>query len=51
MKLGLHLPATSWAGGAERLGSTLTEVCEAAEAAGFETMPATAPSVVVATGS
>ena len=41
MKLGLHLPATSWAGGAERLGSTLTEVCEAAEA----------PSVVVATGS
>jgi F420-dependent oxidoreductase-like protein len=38
MKLGLHLPATSWAGGAERLGSTLTEVCEAAEAAGFETI-------------
>jgi hypothetical protein len=36
MKLGLHIPATSWAGGPERLGSTLAQVVEVAEAAGFD---------------
>ncbi len=36
MKLGLHIPATTWAGGAARLGATLTEVVEVAEAAGFD---------------
>lgn len=36
MKLGLHIPATAWAGGAPRLGATLIEVVEAAEAAGFD---------------
>jgi F420-dependent oxidoreductase-like protein len=38
MKLGLHLPETSWAGGAGRLGATLTDVCEAAEATGFDSI-------------
>jgi F420-dependent oxidoreductase-like protein len=38
MKLGLHLPATSWAGGPSRLGSTLAEICVAAEAAGFDSI-------------
>src|SRR5712692_11456270 len=38
MKLGLHIPSTSWTGGAPRLGSKLAEVVEAAEAAGFETI-------------
>jgi F420-dependent oxidoreductase-like protein len=38
MKLGLHIPATSWAGGADGLGSKLAEVVEAAESAGFETI-------------
>ena len=36
MKLGLHIPATSWAGGPPRLSSTLVAICEAAEAAGFD---------------
>src|SRR5579872_6301277 len=36
MKLGLHMPATAWAGGTPRLGATLIEVVEAAEAAGFD---------------
>lgn len=36
MKLGLHIPATNWQGGAARLGPTLAEVVEAAEAAGFD---------------
>lgn len=36
MKIGLHLPATTWQGGARQLGATLTEVVEAAEAAGFD---------------
>jgi F420-dependent oxidoreductase-like protein len=36
MKLGLHIPATAWQGGASRLGPTLAEVVEAAEAAGFD---------------
>ncbi len=38
MKFGLHIPATTWAGGASRLGATLVEVVEAAEAAGFDTI-------------
>jgi F420-dependent oxidoreductase-like protein len=38
MKLGLHIPATTWEGGAARLGATLVEVVEAAEAAGFDTI-------------
>lgn len=36
MRLGLHIPATTWRGGPERFGRTLTEVVEAAEAAGFD---------------
>ncbi len=36
MKLGLHLPQTTWEGGAPRLGPLLGEVVEAAEAAGFD---------------
>ena len=38
MKLGLHIAATKWQGGAARLGPTLGEVAEAAEAAGFDTI-------------
>ena len=34
MKLGLHIPSTSWAGGADRLRSKLAAVVEAAESAG-----------------
>jgi F420-dependent oxidoreductase-like protein len=41
MKLGLHLAATTWEGGARRLGATLTEVVEAAEAAGFDAISLT----------
>jgi F420-dependent oxidoreductase-like protein len=36
MKLGLHIAATTWEGGAPRLGQTLAEIVEAAEAAGFD---------------
>ncbi len=36
MKLGLHIPATSWEGGPSRLGSTLADIAETAEAAGFD---------------
>ena len=36
MKLGLHIPQTSWKGGAARLGPLLGEVVETAEAAGFD---------------
>ncbi len=36
MRLGLHIPATSWEGGPSRLGSTLAAIVEAAEAAGFD---------------
>lgn len=36
MRLGLHIPATSWEGGPSRLGSTLADIVEAAEAAGFD---------------
>jgi hypothetical protein len=43
MKLGLHLAATTWPGGAQHLGATLAEVVEAAEAAGFDAIEKTAP--------
>ena len=36
MKLGLHIPQTTWQGGAARLGPLLGEVVEAAESAGFD---------------
>jgi hypothetical protein len=38
MKLGLHIPATDWQGGAEQLGATLADVVQAGEAAGFDTI-------------
>jgi len=38
MKFGLHIPSTTWAGGAGRLGATLTEIVETAEAAGFHSI-------------
>jgi alkanesulfonate monooxygenase SsuD/methylene tetrahydromethanopterin reductase-like flavin-dependent oxidoreductase (luciferase family) len=38
MKLGLHIASTDWEGGPGRLGATLAEVAEAAEAAGFDTI-------------
>jgi F420-dependent oxidoreductase-like protein len=38
VKLGLHIPSTSWEGGAAGLGSTLAGVVEAAEAAGFDSV-------------
>ena len=36
MKLGLHIPQTSWEGGPPRLGPLLGQVVETAEAAGFD---------------
>src|SRR5438105_6377215 len=36
MKLGLRIVATTWEAGAQRLGPTLVEIVEAAEAAGFD---------------
>ncbi len=36
MKLGLGIVATNWEAGAARLGSTVAEIVEAAEAAGFD---------------
>ncbi len=36
MKLGLHIPQTTWAGGPPGLGPLLAEVVAAAEAAGFD---------------
>jgi F420-dependent oxidoreductase-like protein len=36
VKLGLHIAATDWQGGPRRLGSTLAEVVQGAEAAGFD---------------
>ena len=36
MKLGLHIPQTTWEGGPSRLGPLLGEVVTAAEAAGFD---------------
>jgi len=38
VKLGLHIPATAWEGGASRLGATLAEIVEVAEAVGFDTI-------------
>jgi F420-dependent oxidoreductase-like protein len=38
VKLGLHIPSTTWDGGAPRLGPTLAEVVQAAEAAGFDSI-------------
>lgn len=38
MKLGLHIPETTWRGGAGGLRRTLRDVVEAAEAAGFDTI-------------
>jgi len=36
VKLGLHIPQTTWEGGPPRLGSLLGKVAETAEAAGFD---------------
>ena len=36
MKLGLHIASTTWAGGAARLGPTLADVVETADAVGFD---------------
>jgi alkanesulfonate monooxygenase SsuD/methylene tetrahydromethanopterin reductase-like flavin-dependent oxidoreductase (luciferase family) len=36
VKLGLHIPETSWKGGAPHLGARLREVVHSAEAAGFD---------------
>ena len=41
MKLGLHIASTNWQDGAPRLGPTLTEVVEAADASGFDTISVT----------
>src|SRR5438034_363723 len=41
MKLGLSIAATNWEGGAPRLGPTLVEIVEAAEAAGFDVISVT----------
>lgn len=38
MKLGLHIPAVSWAGGAAHLAASLVEIAGAAEEAGFDTI-------------
>jgi len=38
VKLGLHLPSTTWESGPQRLGSKLAEVVQAAEAAGFDSI-------------
>jgi F420-dependent oxidoreductase-like protein len=38
VKLGLHIPSTTWDGGAPRLGARLAEVVEAAESAGFDSI-------------
>jgi F420-dependent oxidoreductase-like protein len=38
MRLGLHIPETTWKGGAARLGPSLQEVVETAEAVGFDTI-------------
>ena len=38
MKLGLHIPETSWQGGPPRLGTVMRDVVQAGEAAGFETI-------------
>jgi F420-dependent oxidoreductase-like protein len=38
MKVGLHIPATSWSDGPANLGSTLATICQATEAAGFDSI-------------
>jgi alkanesulfonate monooxygenase SsuD/methylene tetrahydromethanopterin reductase-like flavin-dependent oxidoreductase (luciferase family) len=38
MRLGLHIPSTTWEGGASRLGGTLAEIVQVAEAVGFDTI-------------
>jgi F420-dependent oxidoreductase-like protein len=38
MRLGLHIPATTWQGGAPNLGAMMRDVVQAAEAAGFHTI-------------
>jgi F420-dependent oxidoreductase-like protein len=38
MRLGLHIPETSWRGGAPELRTVLREVVQAGEAAGFDTI-------------
>jgi F420-dependent oxidoreductase-like protein len=41
MKLGMHIAMTNWEGGAARLGPTLLEAVEAADAAGFDAISVT----------
>jgi F420-dependent oxidoreductase-like protein len=41
LKLGLGIVSTAWEGGARRLGPTLVEIVEAAEAAGFDVISVT----------
>jgi alkanesulfonate monooxygenase SsuD/methylene tetrahydromethanopterin reductase-like flavin-dependent oxidoreductase (luciferase family) len=41
VKLGLHIAATNWRGGPERLGETLAHAAETAEAAGFDAISVT----------
>src|SRR5947208_10159169 len=41
MKLGVHIAATHWEGGAPPLGPTLVEIVESAEAAGFDAISVT----------
>ena len=38
VKIGLHIPATSWQGGPATLGSTLEQIVEVAEAVGFDSI-------------
>jgi F420-dependent oxidoreductase-like protein len=38
VKVGLHIPSTTWQGGPHRLGAKLAEIVQAAEAAGFDTI-------------
>ena len=38
MKLGLHIPAVTWAGGPPHLRTRLTDIAQATEAAGFDTI-------------
>lgn len=38
MRLGLHIPETTWQGGAANLGMTMRDVVQAGEAAGFDTI-------------
>jgi F420-dependent oxidoreductase-like protein len=41
VKLGLHIASTAWENGPRRLGPTLAEIVEAAEAAGFDAISVT----------